>query len=86
MIKKKVWHPVSRKSLSYFQHKAIIRSSMFVKEKIKADGAFDKPRARIVARGDQQNKKLYGDLSAPSVSTTSFYSVIGMLSLNVGKA
>jgi hypothetical protein len=55
---------------------------------------FDKLRARIVAGGDQQDKQLYGDLSAPTVSTTSFYSVIEIaaaegrqvLSLDVGKA
>jgi hypothetical protein len=94
MLTKKVWHPVSRGNLTPQQRKAIIRSSMFVKEKVKPDGVFDKLRARIVAGGDQQDKQLYGDLSAPTVSTTSFYSVIGIaaaegrqvLSLDVGKA
>ena len=53
-----VWHGVDPKKLTYAQRKAILRSSMFLKEKYTASGAFEKLKARLVAGGDRQDKTL----------------------------
>ena len=54
----------------------IIRSSMFLKEKFLASGEFEKLKARLVAGGDQQDKTLYDDLSAPTVGTSSVFTLL----------
>jgi len=66
-----VWHGVHPKKLTHAQRKAILRSSMFLKEKYTASGAFEKLKARLVAGGDRQDKTLYDDLSSPTAMTIS---------------
>lgn len=48
---------------------------MFLKEKFLASGEFEKLKARLVAGGDQQVKTLYDDLSAPTVGTSSVFTL-----------
>lgn len=69
MLDRGVWHPVMYDTLSRAQKTGIIRSSMFLKDKYHASGAFDKFKARLVAGGDQQDKELYDSLSSPTVAT-----------------
>ena len=76
MITKKVWTPVDGRSLTAEQRASVIRSSMFLKEKFFATGEFEKLKARLVAGGDQQDKDLYDDLSAPTVSTCSVFTIL----------
>ena len=76
MIEKKVWTPVQVQKLSGEEKARIIRSSMFLKEKFLASGEFEKLKARLVAGGDQQDKTLYGDLSAPTVGTSSVFTLL----------
>jgi len=71
MIQKKVWSKVNVNKLTTKQLKSIIRSSMFLKEKRKPDGSFDKLKARLVAGGNMQDKALYEDVSSPTVATSS---------------
>jgi predicted lactoylglutathione lyase len=71
MLDKKVWHGVLAANLTKNQRRAIIRSSMFLKDKYLASGAFERFKARLVAGGNQQDKGLYENLSSPTVSTTS---------------
>ena len=75
MVDKGVWHGIKASSLSIAQRRAIIRSSMFLKDKYSASGAFDKFKARLVAGGDQQDKGLYENLSSPTASTSSVLTV-----------
>ena len=75
MVDKKVWHGISTKGMSHAERKSIIRSSMFLKDKYFASGAFDRFKARLVAGGDQQDKGLYEDLSSPTAATTSVLTV-----------
>ena len=70
---KKVWHGVKRKDLSIQQNKAIIRSSMFLKDKYLASGTFEKFKARLVAGGNQQDKSLYDNQSSPTAALTSVF-------------
>ena len=78
MITKKVWTPVDGRSLTAEQRYSVIRSSMFLKEKFFATGEFEKLKARLVAGGDQQDKDLYDDLSAPTVSTSSVFTILSI--------
>jgi len=75
MLRKGVWHGVHTKNLSSQQRRAIIRSSMFLKDKYLASGVFEKFKARLVAGGDQQDKGLYEDLSSPTAATASVFAV-----------
>ena len=75
MVEKKVWHPIHVKDLSSKERRSIIRSSMFLKDKYFASGAFEKFKARLVASGNQQNRTLYENLTSPTAATTSLLTV-----------
>jgi hypothetical protein len=75
MIDKGVWRAIRTSSLTRAQHGAIIRSSMFLKDKYLASGEFEKFKARLVAGGDQQDKGLYDNLSSPTAATSSVLSI-----------
>ena len=52
---------------------------MFLKEKYKADGSFDKVKARLVAGGHQQGRTVYEDkLSSPTVAISPVF-MIGVI-------
>ena len=78
MITKKVWTPVDTRKLTADERLSVISSSMFVKQKFHPNGEHDKLKARLVAGGDQQNEDLYDDLSAPTVSTCSVFTVLAI--------
>ena len=71
LLDKKVFHGIYTKDLTFQENAATIRSSMFLKEKYKPSGEYTKTKGRLVAGGDQQDKTLFGDVSAPTASTTS---------------
>ena len=73
LLGKGCFEGVHRSSLTSSQIKKIIRSSMFLKEKYKANGEFEKLKARLVAGGHMQNRADMGDVSSPVVSSTSVY-------------
>jgi hypothetical protein len=73
MLDKQVWTPVSARDLSIEQHRALMRSSMFLKAKHLPSGAFDKLKVRHVAGGNQQDKLLYPNLSASTAATSSVF-------------
>jgi len=75
MLEKGVWHGVHSRDLTSTQRRAIIRSSMFLKDKYLASGVFEKFKARLVAGGDQQDKGLYEDLSSPTAATASVFAI-----------
>ena len=75
LINKKVFHPIDAGKLSTKERRAVIRSTMFLKEKFLSNGDFEKLKARLVAGGDQQDKSLYEDLSSPTVTTQSVFMV-----------
>ena len=78
MITKRVWTPVHVAALSATDRNGIIRSSMFIKEKFTANGSFEKLKARLVAGGNMQDKTLYDDLSAPTVSTCAVFTLLSI--------
>lgn len=53
----------------------LIHSTMFLEEKNDAVCLFEKLKARLVARGDEQDRENYNDLSSPTARLTSLFSV-----------
>ena len=81
MVTKKVWRPIEVSRLTISERRSIIRSSMFIKEKFFPDGTFEKLKARLVAGGDKQDRSLYEDLSAPTVLTSSVFSIAAVAAM-----
>ena len=79
MLRLKVWHPVHYSNLSAVSRKAILRTSMFLKEKFTANGLFEKLKARLVTGGDQQDKEFYENLSSSTAATSSVMVVVWQL-------
>ena len=75
MLDKHIWHGVHARDLTKEQRKAIIISSMFPKGKYLASGAFERFKARLVGGGNQRDKRLYQDLSSPTVVTSSVLAI-----------
>jgi hypothetical protein len=74
-------HPVSMRSLTLRQKKSIIRSSMFLKEKVDVStGEFEKLKSRLVALGNMQDASLYTEeeLSSPTVSILAVYTLAAL--------
>jgi hypothetical protein len=67
---KGVFKQVMKKSLSPRQIKRVIRTKMFLKEKFKPSGKFDKLKSRYVAGGHMQHKDEYtsNETSSPTVT------------------
>ena len=78
MISKQVWRPIHMHQLTPNERSLVIRSKMFLKQKLHPDGSPDKFKARLVAGGDQQDKELYDDLSSPTVSTSAVLTVLSI--------
>ena len=68
---KKAWTPVDVKKMPSSVRRAVIRSSMFLKQKFDAEGNHDKLKSRLVAGGHMQDKTLYEDLSSPTAALMS---------------
>ena len=70
--------PISFRSLNLKQKKAIIRSSLFLKEKYLPTGEFEKLKARLVALGNMQDLSLYSseDTGSPTVSILSLLALV----------
>lgn len=71
--------------LSNRQFKKIISSSMFLKDKYTAQGAFEKLKARLVAGGHMQDKSVYNNNTSPTVSTTAVF-IVAALAAAQGRA
>jgi hypothetical protein len=78
MLDKGVWHGVHTYQLTRSQRRSIIRSSMFLKDKFLASGAFERFKARLVAGGNGQDRTLYDNLSSPTVATTSVFTIMAI--------
>ena len=86
MLTKNVWTPVDGRKLTGEQRSRVIRSSMLLKEKFLATGEFEKLKVRLVAGGNGQDKSLYDDLSAPTVSTCAVFTLLSIAAREGRKA
>ena len=75
---KKAIVPVHKSELSRTQLKRTIRSLMFLKTKYDGLGRFEKIKARLVANGAQQDRKLYTDTSSPTVALQSVFTCLAI--------
>jgi ABC-type Zn uptake system ZnuABC Zn-binding protein ZnuA len=51
---------------------------MFMKEKYRPDGTFDKMKARLVAGGNEQDLEMIVDVSSPTMSLSALLKVIAL--------
>ena len=68
MLDQDVWEPVNFADIPEQYRKKVIISFMFLKEKFKPDGEFDKLKMRLVAGGHMQAKLDLEFISSPTVS------------------
>ena len=73
LVDKNVFTPVSPSTLSSDERCNAIPCSVFLKEKFKPDGSFDKLKARLVAGGHRQDRTMYVDVSSPTVDIASVF-------------
>ena len=69
IMEKKVWHGI-QSSLSKEQRAKILNSHMFLKDKYTSLNIFDKFKARLVARGDMQDRTDYSDYDITGTTST----------------
>jgi hypothetical protein len=81
MPDRKVFTPQDPKALPKAQLRKAIMSSMFLKAKFISTGEFDKLKARLVGGGHQQDKSEYGDISSPTVATSSVFMIASLAAL-----
>lgn len=81
ILNKKVWTYINWGELSKTQTKKVIRSLMFLKEKVDAAGQFVKMKARLVAGGDGQDKTIYDNISSPTVCLESVMSILAIAAI-----
>ncbi len=62
------FHPIRVEQLSEQERKRIIPSHMFLKEKLLANGDFDRMKARLVAGGNFVDARSVGETNAPTVN------------------
>jgi alpha-acetolactate decarboxylase len=74
-LDKRVCHGVHTQDFSKKQRSAINRNSMFLKDKYLASGAFERLKARLVAEGNRQDKRLNEELSSQTVATLSVLAI-----------
>lgn len=60
----------------------IVPAHMFIKDKHKADGSFDKTKARLVANGDRQHPDSVGETFSPTVNQISVFSLLNIAAAN----
>jgi hypothetical protein len=69
MVDKDVWSGVNTSNLTAEQTKRIVTSNMFLKDKYRADGVFEKLKSRLIAGGHLQDRDIYNNGASPTVST-----------------
>ena len=74
MCEKDVWEGVLINSLTPLQRNNII-TSMFLKDKYTAEGNVDKLKSRLIAGGHLQDRDIYDNVSSPTISTTSVFTI-----------
>ena len=78
LLEKEVFVPKKWEELSSSERHDAIRSFMFFKEKLDGDGQVIKVKARFVANGKQQDDELYEDVSSPTASVTTLFTVLSL--------
>jgi hypothetical protein len=74
IVQKNSWEPAL---IPKVDHRKIIMSMMFMKEKFSPTGVFEKLKARLVAGGHMQDRSVYetDNISSPTVSTAAVFTI-----------
>ena len=80
LIDRDVWGYIRTADLSVTQLKKVIKSLVFIKEKVDAK-ALVKMKARLVAGGNGQDKSVYENISSPTVSMEAVMCIIAIAAL-----
>ena len=94
LLELEVWEPVSTEVKIREIKNHMVPSKLFLKEKFKPDGNFDKLKSRLVAGGHMQDRELYPDKSSPTPAINSIFIVTAIaahkectvVSLDIGNA
>jgi hypothetical protein len=64
------------------ERKNVVPAHMFIKDKYKADGSFDKVKARLVGNGDRQHPDTVGETFSPTVNPISVFTLLNVAACN----
>ena len=78
MITRKVMKPIKYEDLRKGQMRNIIPMHMFLKERFRSDGSFDRWKARLVANGNHQSPDTIGNTYAPTVNPITVMTLINL--------
>jgi hypothetical protein len=78
MLENKVWRPINTRAPGFRRPRRPIRSFMFLKEKYHPSGKFDKIKARLVAGGHMQDRKIYENISSSTIAYASVCMVVAI--------
>jgi hypothetical protein len=79
LFKLDVMHTINFTDIPQQYRNQIIQSILFITDKYLADGTFDKTKARLAARGDQQINNLFTDsISSPTVNSLSINVILSV--------
>jgi hypothetical protein len=73
--------PVWWRDLTAVELSHVIPAHMFLKEKYKADGEFDKIKGRIVAGGDKQDESTYDNIASPTINSIVILALINIFTI-----
>ena len=68
-VERKGFQPTMRGDLTEDEYRRAITSRMFLKNKYRADGTFEKIKARLVAGGHLQDRDIYSNGGSPTAAT-----------------
>jgi len=77
-----VMPPIHFKDIPTEKRSQIIDLFMFLKDKFKANGDFDKTKARLVAQGNTQDIETVGDTNSPTVNPITVMTMLNYIATN----
>lgn len=82
MEKNKVMKPILFRDIPRDSRGRIIPVHMFIKDKYRSDGSFDKVKARLVANGDRVPPDMVGETMSPTVNPISVMTQINLAAVS----
>ena len=79
MIESGALLPVLFSDIPAEKRSSILPAHMFIKVKAKADGSFDKVKARLVAGGDKQSSDLYDNTYSPTINPVIIFTILNII-------
>ena len=73
IVKRETWRLVKPSAMTLDERKKIIPSKLFLKLKLKANGAIAKLKARLVAGGHRQHPDTFSRTSSPTIDTSHIF-------------